>query len=60
MMQGNDNTIAGAFVWPRASLGNLKGMEQGAKQPVSMIDGNNFNGAKAYKACYFIDRWEID
>lgn len=46
---GNDNTIAGAFVWPRASLGDLKGMEQGAKQPISMIDGNNFNGAKAYK-----------
>ncbi|EKU22671.1 light-dependent NADPH:protochlorophyllide oxidoreductase [Nannochloropsis gaditana CCMP526] len=46
---GNDNTIAGAFVWPRASLGDLKGMQEGAKEPVSMIDGKNFNGAKAYK-----------
>lgn len=46
---GNDNTIAGAFVWPRASLGDLKGMEEGAKMPVSMIDGKAFNGAKAYK-----------
>jgi protochlorophyllide reductase len=46
---GNDNTIAGAFVWPRASLGELKGMEEGAKMPVAMIDGKGFNGAKAYK-----------
>jgi protochlorophyllide reductase len=46
---GNDNTIAGAFVWPRASLGDLKGMQEGAKEPVSMIDGKDFNGAKAYK-----------
>ena len=46
---GNDNTIAGAFVWPQASLGELKGMEEGAKMPVAMIDGKAFNGAKAYK-----------
>lgn len=46
---GNTNTIAGAFVLPWADLGKLEGMEKGAKQPVAMIDGKNFNGAKAYK-----------
>ena len=46
---GNTNTVGGGFVWPRADLGNLKGMAAGAKKPISMIDGNNFNGAKAYK-----------
>jgi len=46
---GNTNTVGGGFVWPRADLGNLKGMEKGSKKPVSMIDGKTFNGAKAYK-----------
>jgi protochlorophyllide reductase len=46
---GNTNTIAGAFVYPRADLGNLKGMDEGMKKPVAMIDGKPFFGAKAYK-----------
>lgn len=46
---GNTNTIGGAFVFPRASLGKLEGMAKGGKKPVAMIDGKAFNGAKAYK-----------
>lgn len=32
-----------------ADLGNLEGLEKGGKNPIAMIDGNAFNGAKAYK-----------
>lgn len=46
---GNDNTVGGGGVYPIADLKELDGLEQGAKNPVSMIDGYNFNGAKAYK-----------
>eukprot|EP00595_Chromulina_sp_UTEXLB2642_P002335 CAMPEP_0196765140 /NCGR_PEP_ID=MMETSP1095-20130614/7665_1 /TAXON_ID=96789 ORGANISM="Chromulina nebulosa, Strain UTEXLB2642" /NCGR_SAMPLE_ID=MMETSP1095 /ASSEMBLY_ACC=CAM_ASM_000446 /LENGTH=319 /DNA_ID=CAMNT_0042122631 /DNA_START=395 /DNA_END=1354 /DNA_ORIENTATION=- len=46
---GNDNTVGGGAVYPIADLGDLKGLEQGGKKPVSMIDGDVFNGAKAYK-----------
>merc|ERR1719262_1824213 len=46
---GNTNTIAGAFVYPRADLGQLQGFEEGAKNPVAMVDGKPFLGAKAYK-----------
>jgi protochlorophyllide reductase len=46
---GNDNTVGGGGVYPIADLKELAGLEQGAKNPVSMIDGYNFNGAKAYK-----------
>jgi protochlorophyllide reductase len=46
---GNDNTVGGGGVYPVADLRDLEGLAQGAKQPVSMIDGYNFNGAKAYK-----------
>ena len=28
---------------------NIVGLKDGAKNPISMIDGYNFNGAKAYK-----------
>ena len=44
---GNSNTIGGGFVYPKANLGNQKGLEQG--QGWEMIDGGKFNGAKAYK-----------
>lgn len=48
---GNTNSIGGGLVWPRADLGELKGMqswnEPGDK--ITMIDGKSFNGAKAYK-----------
>ena len=46
---GNSNTIGGGLVLPLADLGNLEGLEKGGKNPVSMIDGGVFNGAKAYK-----------
>jgi hypothetical protein len=41
---GNTNTLAGN-VPPKADLGDLSGLASGA----SMIDGKEFNGAKAYK-----------
>jgi len=46
---GNSNTVGGGVVLPLADLGNLEGMSQGGKNPVAMIDGKAFNGAKAYK-----------
>lgn len=46
---GNSNTIGGGLVLPLADLGDLKGLELGGKDPVAMIDGKSFNGAKAYK-----------
>eukprot|EP00596_Hydrurales_sp_CCMP1899_P005611 CAMPEP_0119040424 /NCGR_PEP_ID=MMETSP1177-20130426/10342_1 /TAXON_ID=2985 /ORGANISM="Ochromonas sp, Strain CCMP1899" /LENGTH=415 /DNA_ID=CAMNT_0007005455 /DNA_START=169 /DNA_END=1416 /DNA_ORIENTATION=- len=46
---GNDNTVGGGGVYPIADLKDLDGLKQGGKQPVAMIDGFNFNGAKAYK-----------
>lgn len=46
---GNYNTVGGGLVYPLADLGLLKGLEKGGKNPVAMVDGENFNGAKAYK-----------
>ena len=46
---GNSNTIGGGLVLPRADLGDLSGLAQGGKKPIAMIDGKEFNGAKAYK-----------
>lgn len=48
---GNTNTVGGGAVWPKASLGDFEGMVKMAngEAQVPMIDGNNFNGAKAYK-----------
>lgn len=46
---GNDNTVGGGGVYPIADLKDLDGLKLGAKNPISMIDGYNFNGAKAYK-----------
>jgi protochlorophyllide reductase len=46
---GNTNTIGGGLVYPRADLGNLKGLEAGGKKPIAMADGKPFFGAKAYK-----------
>ena len=46
---GNDNTVGGGGVYPIADLRDLEGLAQGGKDPVAMIDGRNFNGAKAYK-----------
>lgn len=46
---GNTNTIGGGAVLPFADLGKLEGLQAGGKNPVAMIDGKPFNGAKAYK-----------
>lgn len=46
---GNTNTVGGGAVLPFADLGNLEGMKEGSKNPIAMIDGKVFNGAKAYK-----------
>ena len=36
-------------MYPMSDLASLDGLKAGAKNPVSMIDGFNFMGAKAYK-----------
>jgi len=46
---GNDNTVGGGGVYPIADLKRLEGLKAGAKNPISMFDGYNFDGAKAYK-----------
>lgn len=46
---GNTNTVGGGLVYPRADLGKLEGFAQGGKEPVAMVDGKPFFGAKAYK-----------
>mmetsp|Transcript_10398 Transcript_10398/g.31368 ORF Transcript_10398/g.31368 Transcript_10398/m.31368 type:complete len:421 (-) Transcript_10398:1683-2945(-) len=52
---GNQNTIGGGLVYPRADLGDLKGFRQkpGSKYDpeglFEMADGGSFFGAKAYK-----------
>jgi len=46
---GNDNTVGGGGVYPIADLREMEGLAQGGKRPIAMIDGRNFNGAKAYK-----------
>mmetsp|Transcript_13335 Transcript_13335/g.12916 ORF Transcript_13335/g.12916 Transcript_13335/m.12916 type:complete len:398 (+) Transcript_13335:116-1309(+) len=46
---GNSNTVGGGLVLPLADLGDLSGMEGGSLNPISMVDGKEFNGAKAYK-----------
>jgi len=46
---GNDNTVGGGGVYPIADLKDLRGLKAGASNPISMFDGYNFIGAKAYK-----------
>lgn len=46
---GNDNTVGGGGVYPIADLHQMEGLEAGMRNPISMVDGRNFNGAKAYK-----------
>lgn len=45
---GNTNTLAGN-VPPKANLGDMKGLANGLNGANVMIDGGEFNGAKAYK-----------
>mmetsp|Transcript_16644 Transcript_16644/g.22018 ORF Transcript_16644/g.22018 Transcript_16644/m.22018 type:complete len:436 (+) Transcript_16644:128-1435(+) len=46
---GNTNTVGGGLVYPFASLGDMKGFEEGFQEPITMADGKPFFGAKAYK-----------
>mmetsp|Transcript_6467 Transcript_6467/g.12938 ORF Transcript_6467/g.12938 Transcript_6467/m.12938 type:complete len:531 (-) Transcript_6467:147-1739(-) len=46
---GNDNTVGGGGVYPVADLKDLDGLKAGFSNPISMLDGYNFIGAKAYK-----------
>lgn len=46
---GNDNTVGGGGVYPIADLHELEGFRASFKNPIEMIDGYSFNGAKAYK-----------
>jgi protochlorophyllide reductase len=44
---GNNNTIGGGFVYPRAEVGELQGLKKGPG--AAMVNGGKFDGAKAYK-----------
>jgi len=44
----NDKELGG-MIPPLADIGNLEGLEQGMKYPVTMVNGGTFSGAKAYK-----------
>eukprot|EP00931_Biecheleriopsis_adriatica_P021468 TRINITY_DN1402_c0_g1_i1.p1 TRINITY_DN1402_c0_g1~~TRINITY_DN1402_c0_g1_i1.p1 ORF type:complete len:511 (-),score=91.02 TRINITY_DN1402_c0_g1_i1:45-1553(-) len=44
----NENDVGGKIP-PLADLGQFEGLEQGMKQPITMINGDGFIGAKAYK-----------
>eukprot|EP00607_Mallomonas_marina_P003457 CAMPEP_0182436004 /NCGR_PEP_ID=MMETSP1167-20130531/78979_1 /TAXON_ID=2988 /ORGANISM="Mallomonas Sp, Strain CCMP3275" /LENGTH=363 /DNA_ID=CAMNT_0024627671 /DNA_START=181 /DNA_END=1272 /DNA_ORIENTATION=- len=46
---GNSNTVGGGLVYPLADLGLLSGLAKGGKDPICMVTGEPFNGAKAYK-----------
>lgn len=39
----------GGMIPPLAHVGDLEGLEKGMKAPVTMLDGQEFDGAKAYK-----------
>lgn len=44
----NDKEVGGKIP-PLADLGDLQGLDQGMKKPITMIDAGQFDGAKAYK-----------
>lgn len=44
----NDKELGG-MIPPLADVGELEGLEQGMRKPVTMVDAGEFNGAKAYK-----------
>jgi light-dependent protochlorophyllide reductase len=49
-LKGNDNAMGGSDgKYPIADLQELEGLNLGCRKPVAMMDGSNFNGAKAYK-----------
>jgi protochlorophyllide reductase len=49
IMVGSSSAEETVGVYPVADLSTLAGFENGFKQPVSMIDGLNYLGSKAYK-----------
>mmetsp|Transcript_47000 Transcript_47000/g.151742 ORF Transcript_47000/g.151742 Transcript_47000/m.151742 type:complete len:542 (-) Transcript_47000:200-1825(-) len=49
ILAGGASAEESVEVYPRADLGALQGLKLGAKNPISMVDGYNFDGAKAYK-----------
>jgi protochlorophyllide reductase len=54
---GNTNTLAGN-VPPKANLGDLSGFAAGVPTANPMMDGQEFNGAKAYKDSKVRKDWE--
>jgi len=58
---GNQNTVGGGLVYPRADLGQLEGFKGGPG--FEMADGGKFFGAKAYKdskVCNMMTVQELD
>jgi NAD(P)-dependent dehydrogenase (short-subunit alcohol dehydrogenase family) len=49
LMVGAASATESVSVYPRADLCELEGLKAGFCKPVSMLDGYNYNGAKAYK-----------
>ena len=49
ILVGGASAEDGVAVYPRAELGNLDGFKAGFERPISMPDGFNYQGAKAYK-----------
>jgi protochlorophyllide reductase len=49
ILVGSARADDGVVVYPRADLGALDGLKKGGTNPISMLDGNDFCGAKAYK-----------
>ena len=53
----------GGKIPPRPDLGNLEGFADGFKDPISMVDGKNFEPVKAYKdskVCNVLTMRELD
>jgi len=49
ILVGGASAEDGVAVYPRAELGSLDGFKAGFEKPISMPDGFNYQGAKAYK-----------
>mmetsp|Transcript_18246 Transcript_18246/g.42691 ORF Transcript_18246/g.42691 Transcript_18246/m.42691 type:complete len:459 (-) Transcript_18246:112-1488(-) len=44
-----NNKELGGQIPPKADIGNLEGLEEGMKSPITMVNKGAFDGAKAYK-----------
>ena len=49
ILVGGASAEENVMVYPRADLGDLAGLKEGARNPISMIDGLGYTGVKAYK-----------